>query len=297
MSAMPAIQVKGHLNFALGLPKMQYNPRKLDSISQAFQSDREDAYHRSRIFPGYPLMEIEEVETIIEIPGQCYEHRLRAKGFLKPESKCESTEAKQPAEGWDEVPETWLTHDPDSFIIGSAHPDHPNVYLEAKETVEKVTDKIYRVQCAYKGIILDGSGNIKPENWKATVNGETITTTGSIALADTSLFKDEAGNFDGSGIAMPTRFDVSRVVLTCTKLMNTAPPTNRVGLQATPGRIPVPVYSIYDATLWLSAEKITRNYPGAAWKLASAQCAQVLDKQAFLVTLTYEYQPKYIPTL
>jgi hypothetical protein len=296
MSAMPATQVKGHLNFALGLPKMQYNPRKLDSISQAFQSDREDAYHRSRIFPGYPLMEIEEVETLIEIPGQAYEHRLRAKGFLKPESKCESTEKKQPAEGWDEVPETWLTHDPDSFIIGSAHPDHPNVYLEAKENVEKVTDKISRIQCAYKGIILDASGNIKAAKWKGTVNGESISTNGVVNLSNPTLFVDENGTFDGYAAAVKARFDTSRIVLIETRLSLTPPPTNRVGRQKTPGHIPVSVFSIWDDPYWVSSA-FTYNYPGKAWKLASVQFDQVLDKPCFLYTLSYEYQPEKVPTL
>lgn len=290
----------GARNFAISPPKITSSPRRLDGVQQTFQSDRLDAFAQARQFPGFPLMEIEECETSEEIPGLAYEHRLRGTGLLRAGHKLESSEIKQPEEGWDEGPETWLTTKPEAFVVGSAHPDHPNLYLTAIESKERVTSKVSRIQCAWKGIVLDSEGQIKPERWKGTVNGQTVTTSAGVTLGSTGvpateIFTDEDGVFNGWNDSRKAKFDTSQLNLIVTKLSLIPPPTERLGLQMTPGHIPVSVYSIFDEA-WYSSLGFVYNYP-AGWKLAGVQFDQVFDKACFLYTLTYAYQPEVEPIL
>lgn len=292
----PNVILYGERNFPVTLPKVTSSPRKLDSVQQTFQSDRADAFTRARAFPGFPLIEIEECETIEEIPGMAYEHRLRGSGLLNPGHKLESSEIKQPEEGWDEGPETWLTTRPQDFVVGAAHPEHPNLYLTAIESKERVTSKVSRLQCAWKGIVLDAEGQIKPERWKGTVNGQTVTTSAGVILSTPGLFLDENGAFNGWYDSRKAKFDTSQLILTVTRLSTTPPPTQKLGMQLTPGHIPVTVYSIFDDPSWFSSAGFVYNYP-AGWRLAGVQFDQVLTKACFLYTLTYAYAPKSEPIL
>lgn len=288
----------GAKNFPITLPKVVSSPRKLDTVQQAFQSDVRDAFTRARAFPGFPLIEIEECETIEEIPGLAYEHRLRGSGLLNPGHKLESSEIKQPEEGWDEGPETWLTTKPEAFVVGSAHPNHPNLYLTAIESKERVTSKVSRIQCAWKGIVLDADGQIKPERWKGTVNGQTINTSGTVFFGHSTpeIFVDENGVYNGWTDGRKAKFDVSQLNLIVTRLSTTPPPTERLGMQLTPGHIPVEVYSVFDEAAWTGGAGLTWNYP-AGWRLAGVQFDQVLTKPCFLYTLTFAYAAKAEPIL
>ncbi len=291
----PDTKLYGERVFAITPPKPQYSPNKLDSLSQSWQTDREDTFGNGGPMPGYPFMDIDECETLIEIPGHAYEHRLRGTGLLKPGHKLESSSIKQPEEGWDEIPEVWLTTDPSAFVVGTAHPKHPNVYLVSIEDREQVTSRVTRMSCNYKGIVLDSEGNIKPGKLKITVNGQSVNTSSAIFLGHYTpeVFTDESGAWNGWTDSRKTSFDTSKTNLIWTALSTTPPPTERVGLQKDPPRVPITPYSIFDEDLWISSA-FTWNYP-AGWKLASVQADQCLDKSVWLYTLTFEYNPKTEP--
>jgi hypothetical protein len=202
----------------------------------------------------------------------------------------------QPEEGWDEGPQTWLTVQPDAFVVGSQHPEIPTLWLVSLDQKEDLNGHVWRVSANYKGYIRNASGDIKPDKWKITVNGQTINTSGTINLGHLTpeIFTDENGVFNGWADYRKTSFDTSAVNVIRTVLSDTPPPTERVGLALTPDRVPE-IFSIFDIPTWWGAG-FTYNYP-AGWKLAGVQSDQVLDKAAYLYTLTYEYQPATVPTL
>jgi hypothetical protein len=293
---IPTIQIQGLKTFELTGRKVTSAPRKLDTLSVSYQTDREDTFARGGPLPGYPFIDIVECETLIEIPGQAYQHNLRGEGLLRPGHKLESNGLRQPEEGWDEGPQTWLTTKPEDFAIGNVHPDISTLWCVGLDDKEQVTDRIWRITPNYRGIILDANGDPKPATWKITVNGETMNTTGTVVLgtATPEVFTDEDGNWNGWASARKASFDVSKVNLVKTVLSTTAPPTDRVGLSLTPEYIPA-IYNIFDSPAWF-ASGFTYNYP-SGWKLASVQSSRVLDKDLYLYTLTYEYNPIAIPTL
>lgn len=301
MPALPAIISHGtRLPFMVQAEDLQKKPRGLDSTTQVWLTDREDSFDGGGYAPGRPLMRIKEVQTLQQAPS-LYQHRLVADGLASARDKIEPAEFSQPEEGWDEHSPTIYTLTPENYTVGTAHPDHPNLYITALTKTQLEGGKVWRIVPSYKGIILDGDGNPKPEKWKGTVNGQNITTSSTVTLGSTGvpateIFTDEDGVFNGWNDPRKAKFDTSQLNLIVTKLSLTPPPTERLGLQLTPGQIPVTVYSLFDESSWYSSLGFTYNYP-AGWKLAGVQFDQVLDKSCFLYTLTFAYQPAVEPIL
>ena len=290
--------IHGDSNFQMDGVDRQSSPRKLDAITVRWQTDREDTFDRGGCIPGYPLMEIEECATKEDIPDVSYTHTLRGRGLLRAGSKLESSSIRQPEEGWDEGPQTWLTSNPDAFQIGLVHPDVSTMWCVGIDDKEQVTSKVWRVTPNYKGIILDAIGDPKPATWKVTVNGENIGTSAGVVLGTYTpeIFFDEAGVWNGW--ALPARkasFDVSKINLVKTMVSTTPPPTDRVGLSLTPEYVPA-MYHIFDDDRWQQLTNFTFNYP-QGFKLAGVQSERILDKELYLYTLTYEYNPVFTPTL
>ena len=288
----------GLKTFQLDGKERTSSPRKLDTLNLKWQTDREDTFDRGGPMPGYPLIEIEECVTKEEIPGMAYEHTLRGKGLLRPGHKLESSSLKQPQEGWDEGPQTWLTTNPDAFQIGLVHPEVSTLWCVGLDDKEQVTAKVWRVTPSYKGIILDAHGDPKPATWKVTVNGQNINTSGGVILGTYTpeIFFNEFGDWDGwASPARKASFDVSKINLVKTMLSTTPPPTDRVGLSLTPEYVPA-MYHIFDDDRWQQLANFTFNYP-QGFKLAGVQSERVLDKELYLYTLTYEYNPVFTPTL
>lgn len=296
MSLMPSVSLYGLRNFQLDGKERTASPRKLDALTLKWQTDSEDTFDRGGALPGYPLMDIEECVTKEEIPGMAYEHTLRGKGLLRPGHKLESSSIKQPEEGWDEGPQTWITSDPDAFQIGLVHPTIPTLWCVGIDDKEEVTSKVWRVTPSYKGIILDGDGNPKPATWKVTVNGQNINSSAAITLGSVTpeVFTDEDGVWNGWASSRKASFDVSKLNLVKTMLSTTPAPTERVGLSLTPEYIPAQ-FNIFDDVRWVAAS-FTYNYPSSCFKLAGVQSERILDKELYLYTLTYEYNPLFIPT-
>jgi hypothetical protein len=294
--APPAVRLYGSRTFQLEGKKRTSSPRKLDALSLSWQTDSEDTFINGGPMPGYPLMEIEECETVEEIPGIAYTHNLRGKGLLRAGHKLESSNLKQPDEGWDEGPQTWLTTDPTAFAIGNQHPDIASLWCVGLDDIEKVTAKVSRISASYRGIIPDSSGNPKPGKWKGTVNGETTSTSSTISLGVAATWvRDENGVFNGWEDQRKAQIDSSTVSVIHTLLSFTAPPTNKVGLSYTPARVPL-MFNIYDQAGWYSAAGFTWNWP-PGWKLSGVQWDQILDKEIYLYTLTHTYVPKFKPNL
>ena len=270
--------------------------RGLDTLRQSIRTDREDSFSEGGVVPGFPHMRLKEVVSRQDGPG--WIHEMNAEGLRRGPHKLESSSLAQPEEGWDEGPQTWLTIRPDDFAIGAVHPDHPNIWCVGKPTIEDINGHVWRVSCDYKGIILDGDSNPKPGKLKVTVNGQAVNTSGNVTLGHYTpeIFTDENGVFDGWTTARKGSFDTSKVNIVWTALSLTPPPTERVGMQKTPPRVPVTVSSIFDNNAWYSSSGFTYNYP-AGWKLASVQADQVLDKSVWLYTLTFEYNPIAVPIL
>ena len=280
----------------LELPGLEISKRAraLDSLRRSIRTDAEDTFRDGGALPGFPHMRLKEVVSRKDGPG--WMHEISAEGLRNGSNKLESSSLAQPEEGWDEGPQTWLTVQPDAFIVGSEHPDIPTLWLASLDSKEDLNGHVWRVSANYKGYIPDSDGNIKPDKWKITVNGQTITTSGTLYLghATPEIFTDENGVYNGWTDARKATFDTSAVNIIRTVLSATPPPTDRVGLSLTPDRIPA-IFSIFDLPTWFAAG-FTYNYP-AGWKLAGVQSDQVLDKAAYLYTLTYEYQSAAIPTL
>lgn len=268
-------------------------PRKLDTLRLPVLTDREDTFDRGGPMPNYPFMEIDECVTKELVPGLRYQHTLSGRGFFRPGSKLEASSISQPDEGWDEGPQTWLTTSPDTFSIGSVHPDYSSLWCVAIDNKEKVTSKITRVTASYKGIIPLADGNPKPGKWKGTVNGETRQA-GALALVGTT-FVDENGTYNGWASPRDSTLDTSKVAVVHTLLSFTAPPTDKVGRPYTPARVPL-LDNIFETTSWYSSAGFTWNWP-PGWKLAGVQWDQILDKSIYLYTLTHEYVPKAEPKL
>ena len=292
----PSVRLYGLRTFQLDGKERTASPRKLDTLTLKWQTDSEDSFANGGSMPGYPLMEIEECVTKEEIPGMAYEHTLRGKGLLQPGHKLESNGIKQPQEGWDEGPQVWLTTSPEAFQIGLVHPSIPTLWCVGMDDKDQVTSKVWRVTPSYKGIILDDSGDPKPATWKVTVNGQNISTSSGVILgpATPEIFFDEDGVWNGWATSQKASFDVSKVNLIKTVLSTTPPPTERTGLSLTPEYIPE-IYNIFDDPSWV-ASGFTWNYP-AGWKCAGIQSDRILNKELYLSTITYEYNPAYVPTL
>ena len=290
---IPDFSIFGLKTFEITGRKITSSPRKLDTASVSWQTDREDAFARGGPLPGYPFMSILECETLVEIPGHAYQHNLRGEGLLRPGHRLESSSLKQPEEGWDEGPQTWLTTDPSAFSIGTVHPDIPTLWCVGIDSKDQVTDRVWRVSPSYRGIIPLADGNPKPGKWKGTVNGETRQA-GSLALIGTT-FVDENGTYNGWSTARDSTLDTSKVAVTHSLLSFTAPPTDKVGRPLTPARVPL-LDNIFETTSWYSSAGFTWNWP-PGWKLSGVQWDQILDKEIYLYTLTHEYVPKAEPKL
>lgn len=274
--------------------KVTASARKLDTLSVTWQSDREDTFRNGGQIPGYSFMDIEECETLEEIPNLAYEHRLRGIGLLKPGHKLESNSLNQPEEGWDEGPQTWLTTAPDSFAIGNAHPQIPTLWCVGMSEKEQVTSRVWRVSPSYKGII-PIAGSTKPEKWRGTLNGQTVSTGSAITFYGQPWIVNESGSFNGWATPSKGEFDASQVTVICSKLSFTPPPTDRVGRSYTPARVPL-MDNIYEEAGWVSAAGFTLAWP-AGWRLSGVQWDQILDKSIYLYTLSWSYVPRFKPNL
>lgn len=266
--------------------------RSLDSLRRSIRTDREDTFREGGALPGFPHMRLKEVVSKQDGPG--WMHELSAEGLRRGPHKLESSSLQQPEEGWDAGPQTWLTVDPAAFQIGLVHPEIPTVWCVGIESKEDLNGHVWRVTPSYKGIILDGSGDPKPATWKVTVNGRNISTSAGITLGSVTpeVFTDEDGVWNGWATSLKASLDVSQINLVKTVVSTTPPPTTRVGLSLTPEYVPA-MANIFDDLRW-SAASFTYNYP-AGWKLAGVQSERVLDKELYLYTLTYEYNPVRIP--
>lgn len=295
--ALPYYIEHGNATF-LELPGIEIAKRQrgLDTLRRSIRTDREDSFGDGGGIPGFPHMRIKEIMSRQDGPG--WVHELTGEGLRTGPHKLESSSLAQPEEGWDEGPQTWLTVKPDAFAIGSVHPDHPNLWCVGLSNKEDINGHVWRVACDYKGIILDGDGNPKPGKMKVTVNGQSVNTTTAIALGHTTpeIITDEDGVWNGWTDNRKTSFDTSKINLVWTALSLTPPPTERVGLQKSPPRVPITAYSIFDEDDWWSVSGFTYNYP-PGWKLAGVQADQVLDKDVWLYTLTFEYNPLAVPIL
>ena len=293
---IPDFSIFGLKTFEITGRKITSSPRKLDTASVSWQTDREDAFARGGPLPGYPFMSIVECETLVEIPGHAYQHNLRGEGLLRPGHRLESSSLKQPEEGWDEGPQTWLTTDPSAFAIGNVHPDIATLWCVGIDSKDQITDRVWRVSPSYRGIIPDASGNPKPGKWKGTVNGETTATSSTISLGVAATWvRDENGVFNGWEDQRKAELDSSTVSVIHTLLSFTKPPTDKVGLSYTPARVPL-MFNIYDQAGWYSSAGFTWNWP-PGWKLSGVQWDQILDKDIYLYTLTHTYVPKFKPNL
>jgi hypothetical protein len=292
MSIAPHI-IHGKRNFELDGKDRTSSPRKLDAITLPVLSQSETTYDGCRILPGYPFMEVDEVVTKEICRNEVYQHTLRARGLLRPGHKLESSSLKQPEEGWDEGPQTWLTTDPAAFTIGSVHPTIATLWCVGIDSKDQVTDRVWRVSPTYRGIIPLADGNPKPGKWKGTVNGETRQA-GSLALIG-DTFVNESGVYNGWPTPRESTLDTSKVAVTHSLLSFTPPPTDKVGRPYTPARVPL-LDNIFETTSWYSSAGFTWNWP-PGWKLAGVQWDQILDKSIYLYTLTHEYVPKAEPKL
>lgn len=279
----------------LELPGMEVAKRHrgLDSFRRSIRTDREDTFRDGGAVPGFPHMRLKEVVSKQDGPG--WMHELTGEGLRRGPHKLESSSLQQPAEGWDEGPQTWLTVEPSAFQIGLAHPTVPTLWCEGMDSKEDLNGHVWRVTPSYKGIIPDALGNPKPEKWRGTLNGQTVSTGTPISFYGQPWIVDEDNAFNGWVGPYKGEFDASQVTVICSKLSFTPPPTDRVGRHYTPARVPL-MDNIYDETGWTSAAGFTYAWP-AGWRLSGVQWDQILDKEIYLYTLSWSYVPRIKPNL
>lgn len=278
--------------------KPMRRPRGLDSLQMVVGSDREDTFYNGGPPPGYPMMRIKEAETDIIEPGLVYEHRLMCEGLLTAADKIESNEISTPAEGWDEGPMEFLTLHPELYEIGRQHPAIESLWLtDCKKT--DINGQVWRVSAGFKGFVPLEGGGIKARKRRisVTVGTKTFTSTASLGYVPGSdpprtPFVDENGVFNGWEDAKPTNLDVSRVTVVDTWISEDPPPTDKIPGCLTP-EDPPPVLDILDDD-WTFVDEIFWNWPHG-WKIGGMQSEQLLDKEIWLITLTYEHVPKYDP--
>lgn len=268
--------------------------RSLDSIRRTIRTDSEDTFREGGTLQGFPHMRLKEVVSKQDGPG--WMHELLAEGLRRGPHKLESSSLSQPEEGFDSGPQTWLTTKPDDFAIGLVHPDIASLWCVGIENKENLNGHVWRVTPDYKGYIPDALGNPKPATWKVTVNGQNMSTSAAVNLghATPEIFTAEDGVTWNGFTGQKAAFDVSKVNLVETLISTTPPRTDRVGMSLTPAYIPA-ISNIFDSPAWF-AVGFTYNYP-AGWKLAGVQSQRVLDKEIYLYTNTYEYNPVAVPTL
>ena len=152
----------------LELPGLEISKRAraLDSLRRSIRTDAEDTFRDGGALPGFPHMRLKEVVSRKDGPG--WLHEISAEGLRNGSNKLESSSLAQPEEGWDEGPQTWLTVQPDAFLVGSPHPEIPTLWCVSLDNKEDLNGHVWRVSANYKGYIPDASGNIKPDKEKST---------------------------------------------------------------------------------------------------------------------------------
>lgn len=290
---LPAFYEFGNTTY-LELPGLEIAKRQrgLDSLRRTIRTDSEDTFREGGVMPGFPHMRLKEVVSREDGPG--WLHEISAEGLRRGPHKLESSSLRQPEEGWDEGPQTWLTIDPSAFQVGSVHPTEPSLWCVGIENKEDLNGHVWRVSPSYKGII-PIAGSTKPEKWRGTLNGQTVSTGSPITFYGQPWIVNEAGAFNGWGTPSRGEFDASQVTVICSKLSFTPPPTDRVGRSYTPARVPL-MDNIYEEAGWVSAAGFTLAWP-AGWRLSGVQWDQILDKSIYLYTLSWSYVPRFKPNL
>lgn len=128
--------------------------RSIDSMRCSVRTNSEDTYREGGALPEYPHMRLKEVVSRQDGPG--WIHDLTAEGLRRGPDKLESSMLRQPEEGWDEGPMTWLTVQPDLWKIKNVHPVVDTLWISDIEK-EDINGHVWRIKADCKGIIpVDG---------------------------------------------------------------------------------------------------------------------------------------------
>jgi len=277
----------------LELPGLEIAKRQraLDSIRRSIRTDSEDTFREGGTMPGFPHMRLKEVVSKQDGPG--WMHELSAEGLRRGADKLEDNRILQPAEGWDEGPQTWLTTRPDAWQAGRVHPVYPSLWMTEGGAKEDLNGHVWRVAAPFKGIITN-LGEIKARKRRITVGNQAVSSSTTLALGLPGVFKNELGHFTGWYDQRSTTLDSSRLQVTDTFLSWNPPPTDSLPGHLTPENAPV-VLDIF-ALPWWSSAGFTFNWPWG-WSLKSIAGEPLIYGMSgtpWLVSLTTEYVPRAI---
>jgi hypothetical protein len=273
----------GRRNMMIEPEELVIRPRGLDTTAQIWLTDHEDSFANGGAPPGRPHMRIKEVQT--KADGPRFIHRVQAEGLAKAADKIEARRIRQPEEGWDEGPIELLTLNPNQYAQGDLVPGYETLWIVGLEK-DDINGHVWRLSLDTKGILAP-----KARKRRITVNNQPVSSSTTLALADTDTFKDEDGTFTGWADSRYTALDSSRVVVVDTLLTTEAPPTDKLPGHLTPENAP-PVLDIF-AIPWWSTAGFTWNWPWG-WSLKGINSEQLLDKDLWVTTITTEYVPRAV---
>lgn len=273
----------GRRNMMIESEELVIRPRGLDTTAQVWLTDDEHTFASGGPPPGRPHMRIKEVQT--KADGPRYIHRVQAEGLAKAADKIEARRVRQPEEGWDEGPVELLTLNPDQYAQGDLVPGYETLWIVGLEK-DDLNGHVWRLSLDTKGILAP-----KARKRRITVNNQPVSSSTTMALGDTSVFKNEAGVFTGWTDQRHTALDSGRVVVVDTLLTTTPPPTDKLPGHLTPENAPA-VLDIF-AIPWWSSAGFTFNWPWG-WTLKGINSEQLLDKALWLTTITTEYVPRAV---
>ena len=288
----------------LHLPGLEISKRQrsLDSMRRTIRTDSEDTFREGGTLPGFPHMRLKEVVSREDGPG--WLHELSAEGLRRGMDKLEDNRILQPAEGWDEGPQTWLTIRPEAWQAGRVHPVYPSLWMTEGGTKEDLNGHVWRVSAPFKGIIPQENGLPKARKRRITVGNQVVNSSTTLAL--TNGLKDGKpwpfvatvnGVTAGTGWSDQrfTNLDSSRVQVADTFITFEAPPTDQLPGHLTPENAP-PVKDIFDLP-WYSSAGFSFNWPWA-WSLKSISSEPLmfgLEGTPYLTTIVTEYVPRAQP--
>lgn len=265
----------------LELPRVQRRLRGLDGVMLTWQTDLRDSFLEGAVPPGFPNMRIRDVETIEEVEGQVFVHRIECDGLLSGVDKIEEERVTTPETGWDEGTLVTLTTAPDTHVNGQSHPLAGYSGLVAGDLdKQNVNGHVWRVSGRYRGIKV-----IKPRKRTYGVTTETVKANQefSITLSGTTYG--------------PFKWHVPKGRMTVTErfLSLDGPPVHLIGQFLTGGDLPdgVPTVPANVAdSLAIAAGDARYNLP---WGLVitgmnAEELAEGRDEHDITITYTYMRQ-------
>lgn len=155
---MTSIIEHGEKDFQIADSLRVRRPKKdLDTASVQWQTAKLDSFTHGAQFPGFAGMNIEDIETVEEVPGACYLHTISGRGVAgSVAEKIIGVKVKHSTETWDEGRCEILSKQANRVLKGDSLSGYTDLKCVDFERAEEESGW-YRFTPVYRGLLSDNS--------------------------------------------------------------------------------------------------------------------------------------------